>query len=163
MKNEISVIGEVLYGVKWKAPLAKKLGVNPITLARYASGEFAINPIHYKKLMELLVQKKTEVMNAEYLLSVLFNSKNNLPLEIKHKDFSLTIPRLKKLQFGNQSLKSISAKPIVDGFELKSVALLKQHEDEVFIVVNYFCLNSIGKRIFKTINFPVKLEQDISV
>lgn len=158
MKNEILVIGEVLYGSKWKAPLAKELGVNPITLARYASGEFTINPIHYTKLMELIVQKKSEIIKAEYLLSVLFNSKNNLPFEIKHKDFLLKIPRIKKMKFGNQNLNNIVVNPTIEGFELKSINLIEQHENKNFIVVNYFCLNTIGHRIFKSPTFPIDIE-----
>lgn len=157
MKNEITLIGEVLHGSKWKAPLAKDLGIDPITLARYASDKFPINPIHYTKLMELLIKKKSDLINAEYALSVLFNSKNNLPLEIKHKDFLLSIPRIKKIRIGNQKLNDIRLKPIINGFELKSVNIVKQHETEYFIVVNYFCLNKIGHRIFKSPTFPIKI------
>ena len=41
MSADIDAIGRALYGPRWKAPLARALGINPRTVQRWAKGDGA--------------------------------------------------------------------------------------------------------------------------
>ena len=42
---EFAALGEALYGRRWKAPLARALGLDPATIWRYATGADIPGPV----------------------------------------------------------------------------------------------------------------------
>jgi hypothetical protein len=37
--------GEALFGKRWKAPLSRALGLDPVTIWRYATGQWPVPPL----------------------------------------------------------------------------------------------------------------------
>jgi hypothetical protein len=47
-------VGEALYGERWQAPLAEALAINPRTVQRWAVGDGAPNPGHWREMVALV-------------------------------------------------------------------------------------------------------------
>ena len=51
--------GEALFGKRWKAPLSRALDIDPVTIWRYATGQWPV-PVVVEMALYALKQKKKD-------------------------------------------------------------------------------------------------------
>ena len=51
--------GEALFGKRWKAPLSRALEIDPVTIWRYATGQWPV-PVVVELALDALKQKKKD-------------------------------------------------------------------------------------------------------
>lgn len=154
-RNEISLIGEALYGSSWKSALAKALGVDRTTISRYSNGSLKTNPALYNKLMSLINQKKIELSNAEYQLSLLVNTHINRAIVLETRDFSIRIINIDIIKIGNINLDDVRITPKNRGFVIKSIKVYLKINDPntIILEVNHLSKNSREQLISKSPRF----------
>lgn len=149
----ISFLGKTLHGSNWKAALAKDLDVDRNTIVRYSKGEFKINPIHHRKLMELINKKRIELNKAEYELSLILHAHTKRSISLETRDFSFRITNVEKIQLGEMDINAYRIVQKNRGFELKSAVISLKDDKKLLLTISHFSKNLKDHRISKNPTF----------
>jgi transposase-like protein len=62
--DKIRLLGEALYGERWRRAVARDLGVDPRIVQRWTSGEYEPNDGHLADLKAIASQRLTAIKDA---------------------------------------------------------------------------------------------------